>query len=306
MPQAYAYTALGGPEVEAFLDLPKPTPGPGQILIRVRAAGVNPVDWKKRTGYRPLGAPEPTAPAVFGGEAAGVVERVGPGVTDFRPGDEVFGQTVAGAYAEYALLPAELTARRPPVVSFEDAATLPIAAATAHDALVQLDLPPDSTLLIIGVGGGVGVAAAQIARLHEITVIGTAGAAKKDFVELLEVVPVEYGEGVADRVRAAAPKGIDGILDLVGGSELEELAALLDDRTKLVSAADRATVARLGGAPVQRARTRAVLEQVATWVADGVLNPRVVEVFTLAEARQALRRVEDGHARGKVVITNPA
>ncbi|GIF20924.1 NADPH:quinone reductase-like Zn-dependent oxidoreductase [Actinoplanes tereljensis] len=306
MPQAYAFTALGGPEVESFLDVPKPSPGPGQVLIKVRAAGVNPVDWKKRTGYRPQGAPEPSVPAVFGGEAAGVVEQVGPGVTDFRPGDEVFGQTVAGGYAEYALLPAQLTARRPSVVSFEDAATLPIAAATAHDALVQLDLPPGSTLLIIGVGGGVGVGAAQIARLHEINVIGTASAAKKDFVELLEAVPVEYGEGVADRVRAAAPEGIDAILDLIGGPELEELAELLDDRTKLVSAADRATVARLGGAPVERARTRAVLEQVATWVADGVLNPRVVEVFTLAEARQALRRVEDGHARGKVVITNPA
>ncbi|MEU4242701.1 NADP-dependent oxidoreductase [Actinoplanes sp. NPDC026619] len=302
----YAYTALGGPEVETFLDLPIPEPGPGQVLIRVRAAGVNPVDWKKRTGYRPAGAPVPEVPAVFGGEAAGVVERVGEGVTDLAPGDEVFGQTVTGGYAEYALLPAALTARRPPVVSFEDAATLPIAAATAHDALVQLDLPPGSTLLIIGAGGGVGVAAAQIARRHDLTVIGTASPAKKDFVESLEVVPVEYGEGVADRVRAAAPQGIDAILDLVGGDELETLAALLADRTKLVSAADRATVARLGGAPVERARTRAVLEQVAAWVADGLLNPRVVEVFTLAEARQALRRVEDGHARGKVVITVPA
>jgi NADPH:quinone reductase-like Zn-dependent oxidoreductase len=303
MPQAYAYTAFGGPEVETFLDLPIPVPGPGQVLIKVRAAGVNPVDWKRRTGYRPLGAPAPALPVVFGGEAAGVVERIGPGVTGIAPGEEVFGQTVTGGYAEYALLTAELTARRPPVVSFEDAATLPIAAATAHDALVQLDLPPGSTLLVIGVGGGVGVAAAQIARLHDITVIGTASAAKKDFVESLEAIPVEYGEGVADRIRAAAPRGIDAILDLVGGEALEQVADLLLDRSKLVSAGDRETVAKLGGAPVQRLRTRAVLEQVATWTADGVLNPRVVEVFTLAEARQALRRVEEGHARGKVVIT---
>jgi NADPH:quinone reductase-like Zn-dependent oxidoreductase len=134
-------------------------------------------------------------PAVFGGEAAGVVERIGPGVTDFAPGDEVFGQAAAGGYAEWALLPAELTARKPAAVSFEDAATLPIAAATAHDAIVQLALPPGATLLIIGVGGGVGVAAAQIAHHQGITVIGTASAAKKDFVESLEVIPVEYGEG---------------------------------------------------------------------------------------------------------------
>ncbi|MFD0522563.1 zinc-binding dehydrogenase [Paractinoplanes durhamensis] len=236
-----------------------------------------------------------------------MVELIGPGVTGIAVGDEVFGQTVAGAWAEWALLPAELTARRPPSVSFEDAATLPIAAATAHDALVQLALPAGATLLIIGVGGGVGVAAAQIARIQGLTVIGTASAGKKDFVESLDVVPVEYGEGVADRVRAAAPQGVDGILDLVGGHALEEeVAGLLSDRTKLVSAADRETVARLGGAPVARLRTRAVLDQVAAWVADGLLNPRVVEVFPLPEAAQALHRVEGGHARGKVVLTNPA
>jgi NADPH:quinone reductase-like Zn-dependent oxidoreductase len=306
MPKAYAYTAFGGPDVETFLDLPIPSPGPGEVLIRVRAAGVNPVDWKKRTGYRPAGVPAPELPAVFGGEAAGVVERVGADVTAFAPGDEVFGQALTGGYAEYTLLPAAITARRPPGVSFEDAATLPIAAATAYDALVQLDLPPDSTLLITGVGGGVGVVAAQIAHRHHLTVVGTASAAKKDFAESLGAIPVEYGEGVADRIRAAAPQGVDAILDLVGGEALEQVAPLLADRARLVTAADRATVARLGGVPVERARNRAVLEQLAAWVAEGVLDPRVAEVFPLDEAPEALRRVEAGHARGKVVITNAA
>jgi len=300
--QAYAYTALGGPEVEALVELPTPEPGPGQLRIRVRAAGVNPIDWKRRTGYAPPGAPAPVLPAVFGGEAAGVVERAGPGVTDFAPGDEVFGQAAGGSYAEQALLLAELTARKPATVSFEDAATLPVAAATAHDAVVQLGLPRGATVLINGVGGGVGVAAAQIARHLGLTVVGTAGAAKKAFVESLGATPVEYGEGVADRIRAAAPQGVDGIVDLVGGPALEAVAVLLADRARLVTAADRATVAKLGGVPVHRLRTRAVLETVAGWVADGVLDPKVAEVFPLAEAARALRRVENGHARGKVVI----
>jgi NADPH:quinone reductase-like Zn-dependent oxidoreductase len=302
MPQAYAYTAQGGPETETYLDLPVPDPGPGQLLVKVRAAGVNPVDWKKRTGYRPVGAPAAELPAVFGGEVSGVVERLGPGVTGFAPGDEVFGQTVAGGWAEHALLIADITAVRPAAVSPEDAATLPVAAATAHDAIVQLALPAGTTLLILGVGGGVGVAAAQIARHQGLTVIGTASAAKKAFIEQLGAVPVLSGDGVIERVRAEAPDGIDGILDLVGGAALKDAAPLLTDRGKLVTAADRQTVAELGGAPVERVRSREVLEQVAAWTAEGVLNPYVTEVFALEQASQALRRVEDGHALGKVVI----
>lgn len=302
MPLTYAFTAFGGPENETFLELPIPDPGPGQILVRVRAAGVNPVDWKRRTGYLPAGATAPALPAVFGSEAAGVVELVGPDVTVFAAGDEAFGATVAGSYAEYALLDVDVAAVRPVTVSAADAATLPVAAATAHDALVQLALPPGATVLITGVGGGVGTAAAQIARHHGLTVIGSAAAAKKDFVESLGAVPVEYGEGLVDRIRAAAPGGVDGVLDLVGGAELEAVAELLGDRGKLVTAADRATVARLGGEPVRRARNRAVLETVAAWVADGTLRPHVTDVFPLARAGEALRLVEGGHARGKVVI----
>jgi NADPH:quinone reductase-like Zn-dependent oxidoreductase len=302
VPQAYAFTAFGGPEVETFLDLPVPEPGPGQVLVKVSAAGVNPVDWKKRTGYRPAGAPAVELPAVFGGEAAGVVERAGPGVTGFAPGDQVFGQAVAGAYAEYALLVADITAPRPATVSAEDAATLPVAAATAYDALVQLDLAPGRTLLVLGVGGGVGTAAAQLARHLGLTVVGTASAAKKAFAESLGVVHVERGDGFVDRVGEAAPGGVDAVLDLVGGADLEQAARLIGDRERLVTAADRATVARLGGSPVRRARTRAVLEAVAARVADGVLSPYVSEVFALKDAPRALRLVEGGHARGKIVI----
>ena len=141
MAKAYVFTANGGPEVESFRDLPRPVPGPGQLLVAVRAAGVNPADWKRRTGSRPPGVAPVQLPAVLGGEVAGVVEQLGADVTGFAVGDAVFGNPVTGGYAEYTLLPAEVTAHKPPELSFTDAATLPIAAATAYDGIQQLGLP---------------------------------------------------------------------------------------------------------------------------------------------------------------------
>jgi NADPH:quinone reductase-like Zn-dependent oxidoreductase len=302
MPMAYAFTANGGPEVEAFVDLPEQRPGPGELVIAVRAAGVNPVDWKRRNGFPgPAGAPT-EFPAVFGNEVAGVVTGIGPDVSGFAVGDAVFGNPLTGGYAEQALLPDGVTAAKPDAVSFTDAATLPVAAATAYDAITQLALPAGATLLVTGVGGGVGVAAAQIAREFGLRVVGTASPAKREFVESLGVTHVAAGNGVAGRVRAAAPDGVDAVFDLVGGADLETVADLVDDRSKLISAGDRQTVARLGGAPVQRARTSAVLASVAELVERGALSPFVTLTFPFSQAAAALRAVEDGHARGKVVI----
>ncbi|MFF4961537.1 NADP-dependent oxidoreductase [Streptomyces sp. NPDC001222] len=303
MPKAYAYTRNGGPETETFVEVERPSPGPGQILVAVRAAGVNPVDWKLRGGLRlPGDTGEPSFPVVFGGEAAGTVEEIGEGVTGFTPGDAVFGNTVSGGYAEYALLSAAVTAHLPAGLSFTDAAVLPIAAATAYDGIRQLDLPAGATLLVTGAGGGVGVAAVQIARAFGLRVIGTASEGKKDFVEQLGAVYVAPGPELAGRVRAVAPDGVDGVYDLVGGDVMEEAAALLTDRSKLVSAAARLEVGRLGGAPVSRARTAAVLDEVARLVVRGDLAPHVTRTFPLERAGEALRAVEEGHARGKVVI----
>ncbi|MBK3638221.1 alcohol dehydrogenase catalytic domain-containing protein, partial [Streptomyces sp. MBT97] len=153
MPKAYVFTRYGGPETEALVDLDQPRPGPGEVLVAVRAAGVNPVDWKQRTGYRRPGeSGERVFPAVLGNEVAGVVEATGEGVTGFAPGDEVFGTAVAGGYAEYALLAAGITAHKPAGLSFTDAATLPVAAATAYDGVLQLALPAGATLLVTGAG----------------------------------------------------------------------------------------------------------------------------------------------------------
>ncbi len=302
MPKAYGFTAHGGPEAEAFLDVSRPVPGPGQLLVAVRAAGVNPVDWKRRAGFRAPGTPPPALPVVFGSEVAGVVEEVGDGVAGFAVGDAVFGNPVTGGYAEYTLLPADLAAHKPAAVSSTDAATLPVAAATAYDGINQLALKPGATLVITGVGGGVGVAATQLAVRAGVTVIGTASRGKKTFVEALGVIHIEPGPGVAGRIRSAALGDIDAIYDLVGGDSLEEIAGVLGDRSKLITAADRETVARLGGSPVARARNRAVLDAVAEQVAAGVLRPFVTSTYPLYRAPEALRVVEQGHARGKIVI----
>ncbi|MFE9438486.1 NADP-dependent oxidoreductase [Streptomyces sp. NPDC006602] len=304
MPKAYVFTRYGGPDTEALVEVDRPVPGPGQVLVAVRTAGVNPVDWKLRTGYRRPGESGDRAfPAVLGSEVSGVVEEVGEGVEGFAVGDEVFGNTVAGGYAEYALLPASVTAHKPAELSFADAATLPVAAATAYDGIRQLGLPSGATVLVTGAGGGVGAAAVQIARAVGLGVIGVASEGKKDFVESLGAVHVPSGPGWAERARAAAPDGIDGVYDLVGGDVLTEAAQLLTDGTKLITAgAPPEDVERLGGARVARARNAAVLEAVAHLVVNGDLNPHITGTFPLDRAGEALRTVEDGHARGKVVI----
>ncbi len=304
MPKAYVFTRYGGPETEALVEVARPVPGPGHLLIAVRAAGVNPVDWKLRTGFRRPGETgDREFPAVLGSEASGVVEEVGSGVEGFAVGDEVFGNTAAGAYAEYALLPAAVAAHKPAALPFADAATLPVAAATAYDGIRQLGLPSGATLLVTGAGGGVGAAALQLARAFGLGAVGVASEAKKDFVESLGAVHVPSGPDWAEQARAAAPQGIDGVYDLVGGDVLSEAARLLTDRTKLITAgASPEDVERLGGARVARARNADVLEAVAHLVVNGDLNPHITETFPLDRAGEALRTVEGGHVRGKVVI----
>lgn len=304
MSKAYVFSRFGGPEVEAFVDQAPPEPGPGQLLVAVRAAGVNPVDWKLRAGKRRPGAPPVAFPEVLGSEVAGVVERVGPGVEGFTAGDPVFGNPDTGGYAEYTLLPASLAAHKPAGLTFAEAAALPVAVATAYDGVRQLDLPAGATLLITGVGGGVGVAAAQLARHFGVRVVGTASAGKKDFVESLGAVHVPPGPDLADRVRAAAPGGrVDAVFDLVGGEDLVAVASLLPaPEGKLITAAAKETVGELGGAAVARARTSEVLDAVAQLAVDGVLRPEVTATYPLERAGEALRAVEGGHARGKVVI----
>ena len=301
MVKAFGYSRFGGPEVEGFLDLDMPTPMGGELLIEVRAAGVNPVDWKIRSGM--YGTNVDALPAVLGSEAAGVVLSVSPDVDGFAEGDEVFGAVApgSGGYAENTLLTAAVSAHKPPNVSFTDAAALPVAAGTAYDGVTQLGLQAGQTLLINGASGGVGVAAAQIARDLAINVIGVAGPDKQAVIESLDATFISYGGDVERAVRQVMPDGVDAIFDLAGGDGMRAVAGLLTDRSKLISAGDP-SVSELGGHMIERDRSRRVLDIVVAMVADGKLDPHVEDIRPLDEAAEALAAVEVGHARGKVVI----
>lgn len=281
-----------------MLDVDVPSPGEGELLVRVRAAGVNPGDWRMRAGEYGV-----AGPAVLGREIAGTVTALGSGVDGFAVGDEVFGgcPDLLGGWAEQARVLASFAAHRPPAVTPEDAAALPVAAGTAHDALNDLGLPVGATLLVNGAGGGVGIAVVQLARARGLRVVGTASAGKADLLTGFGAVPVVYGDGVTDRVTMAAPDGVDGVFDLVGGDPLRTVARLVRPE-KLFSVADKPLVAQLGGHDVVRDRSTAVLDALATRVAAGDLDPWVRTVLPFEQAGDALALVADGHVLGKVVL----
>ncbi|MBT2224944.1 NADP-dependent oxidoreductase [Nonomuraea sp. NEAU-A123] len=304
MPLTYGFIDYGGPDLQRFLDVPAPEPDQGEVLVEVRAAGVNPVDWKVRAGmhrgFLPL-----KLPATLGREVAGTVVRTGPGVTELAVGDKVLGSTVGGSggYAELALLPVARAARMPDGLSFIDAAALPIAAGTAYEALSVLGPAPGQTLLILGAGGGVGTVAAQLAVMGGVAVVGTGSQAKRAFIESLGATAVAYDrDDLARRLQELLPGGADAVLDLAGGDALDGVAGVITARTRVSSVADEETVARFGARPLMRVGDPATLSAVAELVAAGKLDPCVRRVFPLSAAGDALALVESGHASGKVVL----
>lgn len=292
MALAYCFTAYGGPENQVLLDLPVPTPGPGQLLVDVHAAGVDPADWKVRSGLRKATI-ETTFPAVLGREVAGTVRAVGSDAGPFAVGDEVFGSVSSGhgGYAEVTLLDAGSTALKPKKVSFAAAATLPVASGTAYDAIAQLDIRPNDTLLVIGAGGGVGIPAVQLAVDRGARVIGAASEAKREVVE-------GFGARWVGPDEEAGP-GVTAVFDLVGGDVLRRR---LPEGARVVSVADSALATELGGSGVTRRRTTSVFGEVADLVASGRLDPHVTARFPLELAGDALAMVEAGHALGKTVL----
>ena len=302
MVKAARFSRFGGPGVLEIVDLPEPHPGPGQVRIAVRAAGVNPSDWKKREGLM-----DPELPQTMGYEAAGVVDERGEGVADVAVGDRVFGLSAEGtAQAELAVL--SFYAPIPPSLNFAGAAALPAAVETATRALDQLGVGAGagrgSTLLINGASGSVGSAAVQLAVVRGARVIGTASPASHDYLRSLGAEPVAYGEGLAGRVRALAPDGVDAALDVAGSGVLPELIELAGGPEHVV------TIADFGGAREHGVRFssgdagRAVhaLAEIGELIESGRFSLPVARTFPLAEIAQAHRVGEDGHLRGKLVL----
>jgi len=297
--RAVRFHQYGGPEVLTVEDAPEPHAGPGELRVRVRATSVNPVDWKIRAGY--LHEMMPTAfPAVPGSDAAGAVDEVGEGVEGVQVGDQVFGLAQGGA-AEFAVLQA--WAPVPSTWTLEQAAAAGLVSTTAIAGLDALGDISGKTVLIEGAAGGVGSAAVEIAIARGATVIGTAGAANHDFLRALGATPVTYGEGLAERVRAVAPSGVDAALDTAGSGSLADIVALVGDASRVASVADF-NAGALGAASVNgAANARANLAEASRLGRSGAYTPRVAATYPLEKATEAHAHVQGGHTRGKVVIT---
>ncbi|GAB3947883.1 NADP-dependent oxidoreductase [Kribbella albertanoniae] len=300
--QAVVFEEFGGPEVLTVRDVPEPQAGPGQVRVKVRAAGVNPMDHKIRRGFM-QGMFDVTFPATPGVEVAGVVDEVGEGA-DFAVGDEVTGWSASGAYAEYALV--GNAARKPEGVSWEQAVGLPVAGETSQRVLDELGVKSGETILIHGAAGAVGSIAVQLAVAAGLTVVGTASPRNHDFLRSIGATPVEYGDGLVDRVRAAAPQGIDAAFDTAGKGGLKESIELIGGLERVITIADF-TAGELGvqasaGGTTTPEAARAGLEAHLAAAAAGTLTVRIADTFGLADAAKAQQVSEDGHPQGKLII----
>ncbi|MFE2108424.1 NADP-dependent oxidoreductase [Kitasatospora sp. NPDC059463] len=303
--KAIAIHRYGGPEVVEYTDLPDPKVGPDSVLVQVRAAGVNPVDWKVREG-RLDGLLDAHFPLVMGWDAAGVVRAVGGGVTEFAPGDEVYGYVRKdavehGTYAELVAAPVRTLARKPAALDWAQAGGLPLAGLTALQSLRAVGAGAGDTVLVHAAAGGVGHLAVQLARAFGARVIGTAGERNHDYLRSLGAEPVRHGEGLADRVRALAPRGVDAALDLVGGDAVALSAGLVADPARIASVADFG-VRALGGRYVWVRPDAAGLAELAALADDGRLTVTVASTFPLAQAASAQALVAEGRTRGKIVL----
>ncbi|MFE6615081.1 NADP-dependent oxidoreductase [Amycolatopsis sp. NPDC057786] len=292
--RAITITQYGEPDVLRLAEVPLPEPGRGQVRVAVKAAGVNPIDWKIRSGamaeVRPVEFPH-----ILGLELAGVVDAVGEGA-DFAVGDEVFGWSDTGTYAEYAL--ATNVIRKPAGLSWAEAAALPIAGETALRVLGELEVKPGETVVLHGSSGQVGRIATQAAVTLGATVIGLAGASSLDEVKELGAVPVQYGDGWVSRVRSVAPDGVDAVFDAAGFGVLSESVELLGSPDRLITIADPAAYAQGLKFSASGSESPAILEDLVA----RDLKLKLGSGYALADAAEAHRESATGHAGGKITL----
>jgi NADPH:quinone reductase-like Zn-dependent oxidoreductase len=303
--RAVRLEVFGGPEVLGVREVPVPQPGPGQLRVRVAAAGLNPMDWFMTSDANTAARFGLSVPAGFGTDYAGVVDRVGGGVTGFAAGDRVFGGALSRAVADFVVIDAngDVAAneahRTPEGVDDRTAATLTIAGRTAFAALAVVEPGPDDTVLVGGAAGGVGVFAVQLARIAGARVIGTGSAASADFLRELGAEPVVYGEGLVERVRALAPRGVTAALDLHGAETAQAARALGVTDARITTIATQLD----GITPANGANAApGALEKLAHLVATGRLRVPIAARFPIEQIRAAVELQAGRHVKGKVVI----
>ncbi|MFD7062163.1 NADP-dependent oxidoreductase [Streptomyces sp. NPDC059906] len=302
MPKAVAIHQFGGPDVLGLVDVPEPVPGPGQVTVRVRATGVNGFDCRVRSGGM-RGRYPVEFPQIIGNEFAGIVERTGPEAAGFAPGDEVLGFAVLQSGTEVLAVGADQITGKPPELSWEVAGSLSAVGQTADIALAELRVGPGDTVLVHAAAGGVGSLAVQLVRERGGTAIGSAGEHNHDYLRSLGALPVAYGPGFADRVRALAPDGVDAALDCHGGPEaLAVSLELVADRARIATIANFRAAAQEGIVMPRVVRSAERLAALAALCAEGRLRPHVEAVLPFAKAAEAHHRLEQGHVRGKLVL----
>ncbi|MFI5593111.1 NADP-dependent oxidoreductase [Amycolatopsis sp. NPDC051758] len=299
--KAVVYHRFGGPEVLAIAELPEPKVNLDGVLVRVRAAALNPADLGVQAGAL-AGSRESYFPVVPGWDVAGVVERAGPAASEFAPGDEVIGYVRGevehhnGAYAELVAADVRTVVHKPRSLPWDQAAGLPLAGLTAVQAIDALAPKPGETLLVHAAAGGVGSLAAQIALGRGARVLGTASEPNHGYLRSLGVEPVRYGDGLAGRVRELAPDGVDAVLDTAGRGTL---AATPDIGARVVSIAE---FDHPGATAVFARLVPEDLRTVAELAEAGRLKVRVARTFPLGQAADAQRLLAEGHAPGRIVL----
>jgi NADPH:quinone reductase-like Zn-dependent oxidoreductase len=297
MARAVQFDHYGGLDVLDVVDVPDPVPGPGEVLVRVKAASINPGEGKIREGALHSRFPA-TFPSGEGSDFAGVVAGVGVDVTAVGVGDEVIGYSDnRNSQAELIVVAATQLTPRPPSVPWEIAGSLHVAGVTAWAAVRAVSLTDGDTVVVAGAAGGVGVFAVQLAALKGATVIGLAS-------ESHDVVPVLYGDGVEDRIRAAAPDGVDAFLDLVGGGYVELALALGVAPDRIDTIADFEAVSKHGvkGEGSAAGTGASTLAELAADVANGSLEVPIAATYPLDQVRDAYAELEQGHTLGKIVL----
>jgi len=302
MPSAITYAEFGGPEVLRVTEVELPAPEPGQVRVAVRATSVNPIDIKIRRGDMAGSGPASFPPRIPGLDVAGVVQEVGEGVVDRKVGEEVFGVASGGSYAQHALL--STMGSKPANVSWELAACLSTAGEAAYRALGHLNLGAGQTLLIHGAAGSVGGIATQLALARGVTVIGSAAERDLEYVGSLGAIPVRYGEGLPERVRALGRGGVDAALDTAGHGVLPDSIELTGSVERVITIADPSAqqlgVRFTGADPDDRAWE--ALPQLAELAAAGKLQLPIWRTYPLAQASTAHADVEAGNNHGKIVL----
>lgn len=303
--KAIQISKFGGPEVLELKDVPRPSPAAGEVLVRIHASGINPVDWKVRSGGFRSGLKLPYIP---GYDVSGVVEEAAPNVKDFKPGDEVYSYitiTRGGGYAEYVALPAASVAKKPVKIDHTAAAGVPLAGLTAWQALFDnAGLKPGQTVLIHAGAGGVGHFAVQFAKAKGARVIATASAANQDFLKKLGAdVCIDYK---AQKFEDVA-KDADVVFDMIGGDTLARSYQCVKKGGYVVSivqppAPDKLKEFGLSGKVFLVQPNAAQLAEIAQLIDDGKVVPHVSETFPLAEAAKAQEKSKEGHTVGKIVL----